>query len=156
MARSSLAELEETKNAVMGELDVVFKIGTPLRFPPDTYTATDRSPLLSHIRQLLRIDLSAIDLSTSEGSPADKQLSLAFLKTVLTYHREIATKLDHLLQIRDPLQRKRIRKIIGSPSEIEAVLEALEDKIEDLEIATNPEVHAAIEQLIDEAKAPEP
>ena len=30
----------------------------------------------------------------------------------------------------------------------------VEDKIEDLEIAISPEVHAAIERLIDEAKAP--
>jgi hypothetical protein len=77
-----------------------------------------------------------------------------FLKRVLTYHREIAAELDRLLQINDPLRRKRIRTIVGRHDEIESVLEALEDKIEDLEIATSPEVHAAIERLIDEAKAP--
>jgi hypothetical protein len=77
-----------------------------------------------------------------------------FLKGVLTYYREIAAKLDRLLQINEPLQRKRIRKLVGTHDEIESVLEALEDKIEDLEIATSPEVHAAIERLIDEAKAP--
>lgn len=156
MVGPSLAALEETKNAVMGELDLALKVGTAPRVPSGTRTAPDRSPLLAYIRELLRIDLSAIDLSPAEDLPAAQQLSLSLLKTVLTNHREIAAKLDYLLQIRDPLQRKRIHKIIGSHAEIEAVLEALEDKIEDLEIATNPEVHAAIERLIHEAKAPEP
>jgi hypothetical protein len=147
MVGSSLAALEEKKNAVMGELDLALKVGTTPRVPLDTYTATDRSPLLANIRQLLRIDLSAIDLSDPD------QLLLSFLKGALAYHREIAAKLDRLLQINDPLQRKRIRKLVGSRQEIESVLEALEDKIEDLEIATNPEVHAAIERLIDESTA---
>ena len=62
--------------------------------------------------------------------------------------------LDRLLQVKDPLRRKRIPRLVGRRDEIESVLEALEDTIEDLEIATSPEVHAAIEQLIDEAKAP--
>jgi hypothetical protein len=154
MAGSSVAVLEETKNTVMGDLDLAVKVATTPRASLGAYTAAGRIPLLAHIRQLLRIDLSAIDVSPPEDLPAAKQLPLLFLKGVLTYHREIAAQLDRLLQMHDPLQRKRIRKLVGSRHEIESVLEALEDKIEDLEIATSPEVHAAIERLIDEAKAP--
>jgi hypothetical protein len=154
MARSGLAELEETKNAVMGDLDLALKVATTPRVSLGAPTAGGRIPLLAHIRQLLRIDVSAIDVSPAGASPAAKQVPLLFLKGVLTYHREIAAHLDRLLQINDPLQRKRLHKLVGSRHEIESVLEALEDKIEDLEIATSPEVHAAIERLIDEAKAP--
>jgi hypothetical protein len=154
MTVSILAALEEQKSAVMGELDLALQIATTPRVSLGAYTAGDRIPLLANVRQLLRLDLSTLDLFPAEDLPASKQLHLSFLKGVLTYHREIAAKLDHLLQIRDPLQRKRIRKLIGSRNEIESVLEALEDKIEDLEIATNPEVHAAVERLIDEAKVP--
>jgi hypothetical protein len=154
MAGSGLAVLEETKNAVMGDLDLALKVATTPRGSLSAHTAGGRISLLAHIRQLLRIDLSAIDLSPAEASPAAKQVPFLFLKGVLTYHREIAAHLDRLLQIHDPLQRKRIHKLVGSRHEIESVLGALEDKIEDLEIATSPEVHAAIEWLIDEAKAP--
>jgi hypothetical protein len=150
MAEPSLATLEEQKNAVLGELRFVLKAATTPRVPIGAYRAAEhrRLALLDLIRQLIRIGLSAIDLSAAE------QLPLLFLKGVLTYYREIAAMLDRLLQVKDPLQRKRIRKLVGRRDEIESVLEALEDKIEDLEIATSPEVHAAIEQLIDEAKAP--
>jgi hypothetical protein len=153
MAESSFAVLEETKNAVMGDLDLAVKVATTPRVSLGAYTAASRIPLLANIRRLLRIDLSAID-SSPEDLPAAKELPPLFLKAVLIYYREIAAKLDRLLQIRDPLQRNRIRKLVGSRQEIESVLEALEDKIEDLEIATNPEVHTAIERLIDEAKTP--
>jgi hypothetical protein len=154
MADSSLAMLEETKNAVMGELDLALKVATTPRASLGTYTATGRIPTLAHIRQLLRVDASAIDVSGKDFPAAYRELPLNFLKLVLEYHREIAAKLDRLLQVRDPLQRKRIYRLVGSRDEIESVLEALEDKIEDLEIATDPEVRAGIEQLIDETKAP--
>jgi hypothetical protein len=154
MAGASFAVLEETKNAVMGDLDLAVKAATTPRVALGAYTAEGRIPLLAHIRQLLRIDLSAIDVSPTEDLLAAQQLPLLFLKGVLTYHREIAAQLDRLLLMNDPLQRKRIRKFVGSLQEIESALEALEDKIEDLKIATSPEVHAAIERLIDEAKAP--
>ena len=154
MAGSGLAELEEMKNAVMGDLDLALKVATTPRVSRGAHTTGRRIPLLAHIRQLLRIDLSAIDLSPTGDLSAAKQAPLLFLKAVLTYHREVAAQLDRLLQINDPLQRTRIDKLVGSRHEMESVLEALEDKIEDLEIATSPEVHAAIERLIDEAKAP--
>jgi hypothetical protein len=154
MPEASLATLEEKKNVVMDELNLALKAATTPRVSLGAYTAGEHIPLLANIQQLLRIDLSAIDLSATDGFPAAKRVSLLFLKGVLTYYRELAAKLDRLLQIKDPLQRKRIRKLVGSRDEIETVLEALEDKIEDLEIATNPEVHAAIERLINEAKAP--
>jgi hypothetical protein len=141
MAESSLVTWEEKKNVVTGELHLALEAATAPR------ARSRRIPLLANIRQLLRIDLSAIDLSAGEPLPM-------FLKAVLGYHREIAAQLDRLLQVQDPLQRKRIRKLVGTREEITSVLEALEDKIEDLEIAISPEVHAAIEQLIDEAKAP--
>jgi hypothetical protein len=154
MAEPSVAMLEEQKNVVMGELDFALQAATTPRASLDAHKASKRRPLLALIRQLLRIDLSALDLSAAGDLPAAKEASLLFLKGVLTYHREIAAELDRLLQIHDPLRRKRIRTIVGRRDEIESVLEALEDKIEDLEIATSPEVHAAIERLIDEAKAP--
>ena len=153
MSRVSLTELEEQKNAVMADLALAFKVATTPRVSLGAHTADKRIPLLAHIRQLLRTDLSAIDLSQDEEFPAAKEVLLLFLKALLAYHREIATQVDRLLQIKDPLQRKRIRKLVGSRDEIESVLEALEDQIEDLEIATSPEVRAAIERLIDEAKA---
>jgi hypothetical protein len=154
MAESSFAALEETKNAVMGDLDLAFKVATTPRVSLGAHTPTRRIPLLQNIRHLLRIDLSAIDLFPPEVSPAAQEVPLLFLQGVLTYHRELASRLDCLLQIHDPLRQKRIRKLVGSRQEIESVLEALEDKIEDLEIATSLEVHTAIERLIDEAKAP--
>jgi uncharacterized protein YeaO (DUF488 family) len=155
MVEPSLATLEEKKSAVMGELNLALKAATTPRVSLGAYTAGERIPLLANIRLLLRIDLSAIDLSAAEPfRQSFEHIRLLFLKGVLTYYRELAAKLDRLLQIKDPLQRKRIRKLVGSRDEIESVLEALEDKIEDLEIATSPEVHAAIERLIDEAKAP--
>jgi hypothetical protein len=154
MAELSLAKIEEQKNVVMGELRFAFQAATTPRTILDAHKGSKRLPLLAHIRQLLRIDLSALDLSAAGDFPAAKEVALLFLKRVLTYHREIAAELDRLLQINDPLRRKRIRTIVGRHDEIESVLEALEDKIEDLEIATSPEVHAAIERLIDEAKAP--
>jgi hypothetical protein len=153
MAGPNLATLEEQKNAVTGELNFALKAVTTPRFSLGTDTAGKRIPLLASIRQLLRIDLSAIDLSAGEDFPIAKKVTLLFLKGLLTYHRELAAKLDQILQINDPLQRKRIRKLLGTRDEIESVLEALEDKIEDLEIATSPEVYEAIERLIDEAKA---
>jgi hypothetical protein len=133
----------------MGELRYALKATTP-RVSIDANKVGEhlRPALMDTIRQMMRIDLSAIDLSAGE------QLPLLFLNGVLTYHREIAAMLDRLLQVKDPLQRKRIRKLVGRRDEIESVLETIEDKIEDLEIATSPEVHAAIERLIDEAKAP--
>jgi len=155
MAGSSLAVLEETKKVVMGDLDLAFKVATSPKASLGADTATHRLPLLAHIRQLLRIDLSTIDLSADEPfRESVEQIRLLFLKGALTYYRDLAAKLDHFLQIRNPLQRKRIRKLLGSRDEIESVLEALEDKIEDLEIATSPEVQDALERLIDEAKAP--
>jgi hypothetical protein len=154
MAVASFAALEETKNAVMGDLNRAFRAATTPRAPRGTSTAAGRIPLLAHIRELLRVDLSAIDVSPTEDVPTAREFFPIFLNAVLNYHREIAAQLDRLLQINDPLQRKRLRKLIGSRQEIESVLEALEDKIEDLEIATSPEVYAAIERLIDEAKAP--
>jgi hypothetical protein len=155
MAGPSLATLEEQKNAVTGELNLALKAVTTPIVSLGAYTAGKRIPLLAHIRQLLRIDLSAIDLSAAEPfrQPLE-HIRLLFLKGVLTYYRELAAKLDRLLQIKDPLQRKRIRDLVGTRDAIESVLEALEDKIEDLEIATSPEVHTAIKQLIDEAKSP--
>jgi hypothetical protein len=154
MAGSSLSVLEETKNMVMADLDLTLKAVRTLQVSRGTHAATRRTPLLAHIRQLLRIDLSTIDLSPTQDAHGRAQLLLMFLKGVLTYHREVAAHLERFLQINDPLRRNRIHKLIGSRQEIETVLEALEDKIEDLEIATSPEVHAAIERLIDEAKAP--
>jgi hypothetical protein len=153
MAGASLAVLEETKNAVMGDLTLALKAATTPRLSLGPYTAAGRIPLLANIRQLLRIDISAIDIFPAGASPEETQLTFLFLEGLLAYHREIAAKLDRLLQINDPLQRKRIQKLIGNRHEIESVLEALEDKIEDLEIATNPEVRTAIERLIDDAKA---
>jgi hypothetical protein len=154
MGDSNLAVLEETKNAVIGDLDLTFKVATTPSISLGTYTAAGRIHLLANIRRLLRLDLSDVDIAPAEDAHPAKQLTLVFLTGVLAYHREIAAKLDRLLQIHDPLQQKRIRKLVGSRQAIESVLEALEDKIEDLEIATSPEVHATIEQLIDEAKAP--
>jgi hypothetical protein len=155
MAGLTLAMLEEKKNAVVGELNLALKAARTPRVSLGSYTAGKRIPLLGNIRQLLRIDLSAIDLPAAEPfRQSSEQIRLLFLKGVLTYYRELAAKLDRLLQIKDPLQRKRIRDLVGTRDAIESVLEALEDKIEDLEIATSPEVHTAIKQLIDEAKSP--
>jgi hypothetical protein len=148
MPEPSLTALEEKTNIVLGGLRLVVAATTGPRGSIRAYKAVERLRLLACIRQLLRIDLSAIDLSAAE------QLSLVFLRGVLTYYREIATSLDRLLQVEDPRQRKRIRKLVGTREAIESVLETLEDKIEDLEIATSPEVCTAIEQLIDEAKSP--
>ena len=160
MVQLSLETIEEHKNTVMGELRLVLGATTPPKVPMGDSRAVElrRLPLLDQIRQLLRIDLSAIDLSAAGDDPAIKQTvqqtAMLFLKAVLKYYRELAAKLDRLLQIQDPLQRQRIRKLVGRRDAIESVLDALEDKIEDLEIATSPEVYAAIEQLIDEAKSP--
>ena len=154
MPGSSLAVLEETKNLVMGELDLALKVATAPQVSLGQDTATRRLSLLASIRQMLGIDLSTIDFSQTGGFPAAKEAAIVFLKAVLAYHREIAAVLERLLRIKDPLRRNRIRKLIGPHNEIESVLEALEDKIEDLEIATSSEVQTAIDRLIDEAKTP--
>lgn len=127
MPESSLEVLEEIKNLVMGDLDLALKV----------ITAPRHLPLLASIRQMLRRDLSTISRSST-----------------LHDYREIADQLDRMLQMNDPLRRARLCELIGPRHEIEAVLEALEEMIEDLEIATSPQVHAAIERLIDEAKTP--
>jgi len=152
MEGSNLAVLEETKNVVMGDLDLALKVAMAPHVSRSEYTAARRLPLLAHIRQLLQIDCSTIDFSQTGGFPAAKETAIVFLKAVLAYHREISAELERLLQIKDPLRRNRIRKLIGPYNEIESVLEALEDKIEDLEIATSSEVQTAINRLIDEAK----
>jgi hypothetical protein len=145
--------LEGQSKIVIGGLGLVLAATTAPRASIGVYKTVEGLRFLALIRQLLRIDLSAIDPAPGDF-PGTEQLSMSFLKGVLTYYREMAAMLDRLLQINDPLKRKRIRKLVGTHDEIVSVLEALEDKIEDLEIATSPEVHAAIERLIDEAKAP--
>jgi hypothetical protein len=152
MPEPTLATFEGKSNIVIGGLGLVLAATTAPRVSTNEYKTVERLRLLALVRQLLRIDLS--DFPPADDFPAVTQVPQLFLKGVLTYYREIAAKLDRLLQINEPLQRKRIRKLVGTHDEIESVLEALEDKIEDLEIATSPEVHAAIERLIDEAKAP--
>jgi hypothetical protein len=144
----TLTALEEKTNIVIGGLHLVLAATTAPRKSIGAYKAVEHLRLLALIRQLMRIDLSAIDVSAAE------QLPQLFLKGALTYYREIAAFLDRLLQVEDPRQRKRIRDLVGTRNAIKSVLEALEDKIEDLEIATSPEVRTAIEQLIDEVKAP--
>jgi hypothetical protein len=152
MPEPTLTTFEGKSNIVIGGLGLVLAATTAPRASISVYKTVERLRLVALIRQLLRIDLS--DFPAADDFPAATQVPLLFLKRVLTYYREIAAMLDRLLQIDDPLQRKRIRKLVGTHDELESVLEALEDKIEDLEIATSPEVHAAIERLIDEAKAP--
>jgi hypothetical protein len=148
MAALNLATFAEHQQTITDGLRMAEEIATTPRGAIGAARTGTRMPLLTNIRELLRIDLSASDVS------ADDPLVLSFLKGVLAYDREMATRLTRLLQVTDPLLRARLRKLVGTREEIESVLEALEDTIEDLEIATSPEVHAAIEQLIDEAKAP--
>jgi hypothetical protein len=154
MAGSSLAVLEEKKNLVRGELDLARKVVTTPRAALGADRVVGRIPLLEHVRQLLRIDFSEVDLFQDHGLPAAKEVLLLTVKALLAFHRNVAVELDRLVQTKDSLERRRIQRFIGSRQEIESLLEAVEDRIEDLEIATSPEVHAALERLIDEAKAP--
>ena len=143
MPESILTTLEGKTNVFIGGLRLALAAATAPRVPIGAYKAAEdlRPSLLPNIRQLVRIDLSAVQEPWS-------------LKAVLTYSREIAGILDRLVQVEDLRQCKRIRYLVGTREAIESVLKTLEDKIEDLEIATSPEVRAALEQLIDEAKAP--
>ena len=50
MPGSSLAVLEETKNLVMGELDLALKVATAPQVSLGQDTATRRLPLLAYIR----------------------------------------------------------------------------------------------------------
>ena len=143
-------DLEEQTNAVMGELHLVLKAATTPKVPVGAHRAAEphRLALLDSIRQLLRMDLSAIEVSAADEVPAveqaAQQAALSFLKGVLTYYRELAAMLDRLLQADAPWQRRRIRKLVGRRDEVASVLKALKDKIEDLEIATSPEVRATV------------
>jgi hypothetical protein len=148
MAALNLATFAAHQHTITDEPRMAEEIATTPRGITGAARTGTRMPLLTNIRELLRIDLSASDMSP------DDPLFRSCLQGVLAYHREMAAKLDRLLQVTDPLQRTRLRKLVGPREEIKSVLEALEDTIEDLEIATNPEAHAAIKQLIDEAKAP--
>jgi alkanesulfonate monooxygenase SsuD/methylene tetrahydromethanopterin reductase-like flavin-dependent oxidoreductase (luciferase family) len=93
--------------------------------------------LLADVRELARTDLSAIE-------DADQ------LTQLLQRYREIATFLERLLEIQQTRPRRRLVELLGTPAQIESVLEAIEEKIEDLEIATSPEVHTGLERLIAE------
>jgi hypothetical protein len=152
MPELTLAAVEETKNIINEGLDLVLAATTAPQRSTGAYKAAKRIPFLARIREMLRVDLSEVELSGPDQRV--NQIILNMLKSWLEVHRNVAAKLEHLLQVKDPGQRKRIRDLVGSRGAIESVLEAVEDRIEDLEIATNPEVRAAIEQLIDEAKAP--
>ncbi|MGH8065137.1 MAG: hypothetical protein ACRERE_07815 [Candidatus Entotheonellia bacterium] len=97
--------------------------------------------ILAGLRQLTRTDLSGIE-------------DVGQLERLLKQYREIATVLERLLEIQQTKPRQRIVELLGTPAQIESVLEAIEEKIEDLEIATNPDVHAGIKRLIAEVKSP--
>jgi hypothetical protein len=96
--------------------------------------------LLADVRQLARTDLSGID-------------DVGQLKRLLEQYREMATFLEQLLEIQQPKPNHRIVALLGTPAQIESVLETLEDKIEDLEIATDSDTRAGIERLIAEVKS---
>jgi hypothetical protein len=96
--------------------------------------------LLDDLRQLARTDLSGIE-------------DIGQLTYLLHQYREIATFLEQLLEIQRPEPRHRIVALLGTPAQIESVLEAIEEKIEDLEIATDSDVRRGIEGLIAEVKS---
>jgi hypothetical protein len=122
------------------KITVSAAVATTPRAAIPAYKAAQQLRLspLKNLRQLARIDLFAVEEPW-------------VLKALLAHYREMATLLDRLLQVGDRRQRKCSRDLVGPPHAIKSVLEAIEDKIENLEIATSPEVNAAIEELIDEA-----
>jgi len=97
--------------------------------------------ILSDLKHLVRRDLSAIE-------------DIPTLTELLQTYRRIAEVIELILERQKSTPSPKLLELLGTPEQLEAIVEAVEEKIEDLEIATNPEVHAAIESLIVEVTSP--
>jgi hypothetical protein len=149
MAGESITTLEPEAHMALGSLHLLVGAATAPRADVRTTTIikTLGPQLLTKLRTLARRDLSAVE-------------DVSQLSHLLDQYRQIAIVLERLLGLQQKMEEKaqqikprpRLVGLLGTPAQIESVLEEIEDTIENLEIATNPEVHAGLERLIAEVK----
>jgi len=143
LPRTTITTLQSNTHVVLGELHLVFGAATaPRETPKARLVLTTFAPkILSDLKHLVRRDLSAIE-------------DIPTLTELLQTYRRIAEVIELILERQKSTPSPKLLELLGTPEQLEAIVEAVEEKIEDLEIATNPEVHAAIESLIVEVTSP--